>query len=140
MQDGWLNRALALIPGARAETALSVGRESMLLLRGEAPTRAWSPGDRLRLRNDERGLLDRLYAGDPLFCRGAAGGGGAERARRRRSGEVDGADPIARFAGERLAAEARIAAFSIGGWDTHVGAGERHRRAAGAARGRDHHA
>ena len=47
-RDGWLNRALTLIPGAAAETALSVGRESMLLMRGEAPTRAWSPGDRLR--------------------------------------------------------------------------------------------
>jgi uncharacterized protein (DUF1501 family) len=119
IRDGWLNRALALIPGAEAETALSVGRASMLLLRGEAPTRAWSPGDRLRLQNDERGLLDRLYADDPLFLRAlqaaeglAALDGGAE---------VEGEDPIARFAGQRLAAETRIAAFSIGGWDTHVG-------------------
>jgi uncharacterized protein (DUF1501 family) len=118
VRDGWLNRALTLIPGARAETALSVGRESMLLLRGEAAARAWFPGDRLTLRNDHRGLLDRLYAGDPLFLRAFRG---AEELSALAAGAAeDGADPIARFAGERLAAEARIAAFSIGGWDTHV--------------------
>ena len=55
------------IPGARAETALSVGREGMLLLRGPEPVQAWSPGDTLALRNDERGLLERLYRDDPLF-------------------------------------------------------------------------
>jgi uncharacterized protein (DUF1501 family) len=115
-RDGWLNRALALIPGARAETALSVGRESMLLLRGEAPTRAWSPGDQLRLRNDERGLLDRLYAGDPLFHQAMQ----AAEELAAVAGPKGEGDPIARFAGERLAEEARIAAFSIGGWDTHV--------------------
>lgn len=118
VSDGWLNRALTLIPGARAETALSVGRDSMLLLRGEAPARAWFPGDALRLRNDERGLLDKLYAGDPLFLRAAQAAAGL-------SGfavapEEAGVDPLARFAGERLAEDVRIAAFSIGGWDTHV--------------------
>ena len=35
--------------------------------------------------------------------------------------DAKGDDPIARFAGQRLAADARIAAFSIVGWDTHVG-------------------
>jgi uncharacterized protein (DUF1501 family) len=122
IRDGWLNRALTLIPDARPETALSVGRESMLLLRGPAPTGAWSPGDRLRLRNDERGLLDRLYANDPLFLRAFRA---AEELAAVGEAEAAGgdADPIARFAGERLAAEARIAAFSIGGWDTHVGQG-----------------
>ena len=48
-RDGWLNRALAGIPGARAETALSVGREGMLLLRGAEPVQAWAPGDSLTL-------------------------------------------------------------------------------------------
>jgi uncharacterized protein (DUF1501 family) len=118
-RDGWLNRALTLIPGARAETALSVGRESMLLMRGEAPTRAWSPGDRLRLRNDERGLLERLYAGDPLFHKAMQAAEELAAVAAPEDGAAGG-DPIARFAGERLAAEARIAAFSIGGWDTHV--------------------
>ncbi len=119
LQDGWLNRALTLMPGARAETALTVGRDNMLLLRGDAPTRAWSPGDRLRLRNDARRLLDRLYADDPLFLTAADAAAGLSALKS--PGPVGGSDAIGRFAGERLAAEARIAAFSIGGWDTHVG-------------------
>ena len=121
-RDGWLNPALTLLPRAQAEMALSVGREGMLLLRGKATTLAWSPGDNLRLGNDERRLLSQLYQGDPLFLRAARDArrlatvaGPTARA------ASDGADPIARFAGERLAAEARIAAFSIGGWDTHFG-------------------
>lgn len=122
VRDGWLNRALGLIPGATAETALSVGRDSMLLLRGKAPALAWSPGDRLRLRNDERGLLDRLYSSDPLFAaaaRGAVDLSALDDRHREATGKD--VDPIARFAGTRLGEDARIAAFSIGGWDTHVG-------------------
>lgn len=122
VRDGWLNRALGLIPGATAETALAVGRDDMLLLRGPAPALAWSPGDRLRLRNDARGLLDRLYANDPLFAaaaRGAIGLSALDDTVPEDAGK--GSDPLARFAGRRLAEDARIAAFSIGGWDTHVG-------------------
>lgn len=122
VKDGWLNRALALIPNAQAETALSVGRESMLLLRGDAPARAWSPGDRLRLRNDDRGLLDMLYAGDPLFLRAVQSAEGLSALDVAPAG-VAKDDLIAQFAGARLAAEARIAAFSIGGWDTHASQG-----------------
>jgi uncharacterized protein (DUF1501 family) len=119
IRDGWLNRALTLMPGVRPETAISLGRENMLLLRGDAPAQVWFPGERLRLRNDERGLLDRLYAGDPLFLSALQA---AKDLSAVETGQPeDGVDPIARFAGERLAAEARIAAFSIGGWDTHVG-------------------
>jgi uncharacterized protein (DUF1501 family) len=120
VHDGWLNRALAGIPGARAETALSVGREGMLLLRGSEPVQSWSPGGELALRNDERGLIERLYRDDPLFRDAALA---AEMLSGVDSDDASGrgVDPIARFAGERLAAEARIAAFSIGGWDTHRG-------------------
>ena len=90
----------------------------MLLLRGAEPVQAWAPGDSLTFRNDERGLLDRLYRDDPLFRNAAEAaaalslidGGGAPE---------EGTDPIARFAAERLRDEARIAAFSLGGWDTH---------------------
>lgn len=119
VEGGWMNRALKLIPGARPETALSVGRESMLLMRGDAPVRAWAPGARLRLRNDSRGLLDMLYDGDPLFQAAARAAEGLS-ALDREGPAGPGVDPIAQFAGARLAAEARIAAFSIGGWDTHA--------------------
>ena len=117
-RDGWLNRALAGMPGARAETALSVGRDRMLLLRGTEPVQAWAPGDTLRLQNDERGLLDRLYRDDPLF-RSAAETAAALSLIDRGVDATEGSDPVAGFAAERLRDEARIAAFSLGGWDTH---------------------
>jgi uncharacterized protein (DUF1501 family) len=118
---GWLNRAIAHMAGARPETALSVGRESMLLMRGGQPTRAWSPGDQLTLRDSSRGLLRMIYAKDPLFARSAetaeilsenSGMAPPRPALKVRS--------IAAYAAERLSAEARVAAFSVGGWDTHA--------------------
>lgn len=117
-RDGWLNRAIGLIPGARANYAMAVGRENLLLLSGAARTGAWSPVNELRLEEDERHLLSRLYDGDPLFARAFGGAqalsnGEGERARRE-----DGAT-LAAFAAQRLTGPARIAAFSLGGWDTH---------------------
>ncbi|QIE54547.1 DUF1501 domain-containing protein [Pikeienuella piscinae] len=114
-RDGWLNRAVAHIDGARTEQALAVGREAMLLTSGDAPFRVWAPGERLALRNDERELLTRLYADDPLFAHAAAL---AEELSALDDGEAD--RRVAVYAAKRLAAEARIAAFSLGGWDTHA--------------------
>jgi uncharacterized protein (DUF1501 family) len=119
--SGWLNRALAHMPGASTGTALSAGRESMLLLQGDNPAYAWSPGDRLALHSDTGGLLNVLYAKDPLFHNAAA-------AARELSmnddtafaNKADRMEELARYAGGQLSGEARIAAFSIGGWDTHA--------------------
>lgn len=120
-RDGWLNRALGLIPGARAQTAMAVGREHLLLLDGAAPAGSWSPTNALNLEDDERQLLTRLYAGDRLFADALAGAamlsGDGSRTRpqtRRETGET-----LARFAAGQLNGPARIAAFSLGGWDTH---------------------
>ncbi|MCF6273576.1 MAG: DUF1501 domain-containing protein [Rhodobacteraceae bacterium] len=122
-KTGWLNRALALMPGAQAETAFSVGQSRMLLLDGPQPYAAWSPGSDLAMSAQTELLLARIYADDPLFASSAemamelsgktddmAGGGrrGAAKA-------------LASFAAARLNEETRIASFSIGGWDTHNG-------------------
>lgn len=119
VRDGWVNRALAFIPDARPETALSVGAEAMLLTSGERATRAWAPGARLMLDYGDDALLSLLYRDDPLFADAAASAaamsekGGADR---------KGAEPVvaAKYAAERLRDDARIAAFSLGGWDTHI--------------------
>lgn len=119
--DGWLNRALARMDGARLETAIAIGREHMLILDGAAPALSWAPESRLSLGEDARGLLDALYAGDPLFAAayadaamlGELGAGGAD------AREARGPAGLARFAAEMLSGAARIAAFSITGWDTH---------------------
>ena len=117
-RDGWLNRALSRIPGARADTAMAVGQDNLLLLNGDAPTGSWSPTNELSLEDDERRLLSLLYAGDPLFQKALEG---AERlsgrtgdAAARETGKT-----LAQFTAEQLNGPSRIAAFSLGGWDTH---------------------
>lgn len=115
-EHGWLNRALARLPGARAETAIAIGRERLTILDGPAARQAWSPAASLDLAEDERALLSHLYTGDPLFSRAFARASalGGETAAARETGAVLGA-----YAAERLKGSARIAAFSLGGWDTH---------------------
>ena len=122
---GWLNRALSLIPHARAETALAVGRDNMLLLKGDAPAVSWSPEIDMELSDHGRSLLDMIYADDPLFHSASAQAielsQEIDRARGMNSSKAQQAGALASFAAQRLNDETRIAAFSIGGWDTHRG-------------------
>ncbi|MEL6234883.1 MAG: DUF1501 domain-containing protein [Pseudomonadota bacterium] len=119
-RDGWLNRAIGLIPGADIRTAFSVGQESMLLMEGDRPVSSWTPEAQVGLSAQARLLLERLYQNDPAFADAArmafdiADSTDQDTERR-------GAAALAAFAAERLRAETRIAAFSIGGWDTHRG-------------------
>lgn len=120
--DGWLNRALSALPNSRAETAFAVGRERLLLLTGEHPVNSWSPDSTLNLSPQAQLLLQWLYDRDPLFKETAERAMAlsdltdtnvnARRASRARA--------LAEFTAGRLRADARIAAFSITGWDTHV--------------------
>ena len=132
---GWLNRTLSLMPGATAETAFSVGRETLLLLQGDAAMSSWSPESDLDLSPQARLLLEAVYAEDPLFRSAseqaialsdeteAMTGKAARRSQR--------AEALAGFAAERLAGSARLAAFSINGWDTHVNQAQSLTRALG---------
>lgn len=121
-EDGWLNRALSLMPDARADTAFAVGRETLRLLTGPAPSSTWSPDSDLDLSPQAERLLRTIYQKDPLFQEAA------EKAMAlseltdnpmspRRAAR---ASPLAEFAAGRLREETRIAAFSINGWDTHA--------------------
>jgi uncharacterized protein (DUF1501 family) len=121
-RDGWLNRMLAAVPGVTGETAWAVGLEEMLVLSGAAPVARWAPEARLSLTPATRRLIEVVQHDDPLF----------RTATEAALGTIDdldgtgaGAGPtyarIAGFVAERLRAEARIAAFSLGGWDTHAG-------------------
>lgn len=124
-RSGWLNRMLAATPGARAETAYSVGSGGMLLLAGAAPARSWSPDARLRLSPQAQRLLEQVYHDDPLFRDAAqsaidivaAGRGAGTAAQVAKGGK---ATALADFAAGRLNGETRIAAFSLNGWDSHA--------------------
>ncbi len=116
--DGWLNRAIQLMPGTRAEMAVAIGQEPMLILEGKAPARHWLPVADSALSAQGLDLLGDLYAGDPAFAAAYA------EALALRD-ETEAADPkekkdmLGQYVAGRLNAEARIAAFSFSGWDTH---------------------
>ncbi|WP_179380126.1 DUF1501 domain-containing protein [Jannaschia marina] len=126
-RDGWLNRLLPHLPQADGRTAFAVGREEMLILRGNAPRSSWAPDARLDLAPATADLLLHSYHDDPLFRASAeqALGLAAE------SAEIDGQreEALFGFAAAQLREDARIAALSIGGWDTHRGQATQIRRA-----------
>jgi uncharacterized protein (DUF1501 family) len=137
-RDGWLNRMLQVVPGVEAETAFAIGREDLRVLSGAAPVSNWAPDTRLGLSPQAELLLTHLYEGDPLF-EPAAAEAIALSAATSGPGPVPESDPgmmamsemasdgpgrghlqIAEFAVERLRGDARVAAFSLNGWDTHA--------------------
>jgi uncharacterized protein (DUF1501 family) len=139
VRDGWLNRMLGQVPGVTAKTAFAVGREDMIVLNGDVPVSSWSPNARLDLSPQGKRLLDAIYHDDPVFQ--AAGNTATELAEMldmdsetgvgedgissemmasmQAAGKSARAKALARFTADRLNEETRIAAFSIGGWDTH---------------------
>lgn len=116
--DGWLNRALQRIPGAHASTAVAVGVEPMLILEGKAPTQQWYPVSDSRLSAQGLDLLGDLYDQAPEFSEIYAE---AQILRNETSERVgnSGEKALGGYVAERLLGEARIAAFSFSGWDTH---------------------
>ncbi|MEM9047778.1 MAG: DUF1501 domain-containing protein [Pseudomonadota bacterium] len=129
-RDGWLNRAIGLLPGADLRTAFSVGQESMLLMEGRAPVSSWTPEAQVALSAQARLLLETLYADDPVFADAARMAFDISDSTDRDT-ERQGAAALAAFAAEQLRGATRIAAFSIGGWDTHRGQNSVFRRALG---------
>lgn len=137
--SGWMNRMLGLIPGAKKDTAFSVGRENMLVLRGAFPTTSWAPEGRVDLSPQAQLLLDKIYEKDPLFAEAGktAMTLAGELNMAQMADEEDGesmnamvnqmkeaasaqkAGGLAAFAAARLKEDTRFATFSIGGWDTH---------------------
>lgn len=132
-QSGWLNRLLGLMPGAESETAYAFGLDAAPILAGPAPARHWAPNLRLALSPQAERLLTQLYHEDPLFRDtasealalaalsengdGAMGGGMGGGA----GASYPAVTALADFAAGRLREQTRIAAFSLGGWDTHRG-------------------
>ncbi|MEJ0015395.1 MAG: DUF1501 domain-containing protein [Acetobacteraceae bacterium] len=130
LASGWLNRAVAAIPGGKA---LAVGVSVPLLLRGPAAVGNWAPHGAAALDSDLYARIAALNAGDDLLGPAVAAGlrergfsaaamAGDEAGRNRSAFPA-----LARAAGELLRAPdgPRIAALEIGGWDTHSAQGVR---------------
>lgn len=122
--SGWLNRLVATVPGVEAETAFAVGLDRLAILEGPTPVARWAPQTRLALSPATARLLELVQNGDPLFQAASLEAieiaTGLARADEARGGQGGSHVDLARFAASRLAAETRIASFSLGGWDTHA--------------------
>ena len=119
--DGWLNRALFLMPGAADTTAVSVGQQRLLILDGKHDTDHWFPVNESPLSAQGRDLLNVVNAADPVFAKPYAE---AQQLVRELNGETAprGTEAYAQlgtYVAERLMGASRIASFSFGGWDTH---------------------
>lgn len=70
VETGWLNRALAAIPAARAtekERGVSIAPTAPLVMRGPAAVTSWSPSHLAPLDDDTLQRISDLYSHDPLL-------------------------------------------------------------------------
>ncbi len=119
--DGWLNRMLSLLPDSKLETAFSIGHQRLLILEGMVKTSSWSPDSRLDLSDEAKRLLEQLYEGDELFSSSAKIAFELSEKIKQEKGanRKTKIATLARFCANRLKENTSIAAFSIGGFDTH---------------------
>ncbi|WP_386625227.1 DUF1501 domain-containing protein [Sulfitobacter geojensis] len=119
VRDGWLNRMLQQVPGIRADTAYAIGSNDIRVLDGAAPVADWAPDARLGLSPQAMRLAEMVMEDDPALHAALAEAQmlSAGSATTRAKGQPHA--KIAAFAASRLKNDARVAAFSLGGWDTH---------------------
>lgn len=120
-RDGWLNRMMQHMPQIETETAYGIGQGSLNVLDGVAPVANWAPEAALNLSPQALRLAEQMMEGDPQIHAALME---AKLLSRSLSGAAQGKGgpahmQIAQFAAERLRGPARIAAFSLNGWDTH---------------------
>ena len=72
--SGWLNRALGSLTPARRVPAMSVGTTAPLILRGPVQAASWAPGGQHEGDTRLPGILQDLYANDPLLGPALASG------------------------------------------------------------------
>jgi uncharacterized protein (DUF1501 family) len=71
--SGWLNRALQVMGPGKVK-AISVGATAPLILRGSIEAASWSPGPGAGRDTRLPGILQDLYANDPILSRALASG------------------------------------------------------------------
>ena len=137
VQSGWLNRAIAALPGGEriaARGGLAVGTTPPLVMRGGAPVLGWAASNLNAPTDDLATRLLGLYAHtDPALGAALRAGLDAEHMASQRG--MDGLKPggdvaeamrkSAAGAARLMAADdgPRIAALAFDGWDTHANEG-----------------
>lgn len=138
-QSGWLNRALAAVPGERSrDAAVALGQNVPLVMRGPAEVTSWSPSKLTGLDDDTLARITDLYARDPLLSVRLADALMADRVATEQQGAMAqdmAAAPnmtpggayaeTVRAAGGFLRQEdgPQVAVFDTTGWDTHANEG-----------------
>ena len=130
VQSGWLNRALpAVAKAGRRETAVALGPNVPLILRGSSAVAAWSPSRLPMLDEDTLQRLAELYAPDTLLSGRLADALATEDMVS--SAMTAGANAGAQLQQTVQAAAGflvredgpRVAVFDTSGWDTHANEG-----------------
>ena len=128
--DGWLNRAIVAAGGTSLK-GLSIGAQTPLILRGDAPVSSWAPGGQVRGGDRIASLLQDLYVEDPMLGQNLARGLATEELvgqgqnmdgedSRLRRNDVQGLGrAVARLMSGAEGAD--IVGVSLDGWDTHAG-------------------
>ena len=120
-RDGWLNRLMQQMPQVESETAYGIGQGALNVLDGIAPVANWAPEAALHLSPQALRLAEQMMKSDPLMLAALLEAKTLSRSQSG-AGQVKGGPAhiqIAQFAADRLRGPARIAAFSLNGWDTH---------------------
>lgn len=131
-QSGWLNRALAGLPGAARtpQPGVSLGAAVPLVMRGPVEVASWSPSRLPQLDDDTLLRLADLYADDALLGRRLADATAAQDL----AGDMEGMgggragvqlSQVARTAAAFLNRDdgPRVAVMETTGWDTHANQG-----------------
>ena len=138
-RDGWLNRMLQLLPQVDSRTAFAIGHGDLRILDGQAPVSDWTPEADLSLSPQTQRLAEEIMQDDPAFHAAFSealnlSDGSLEIPPLEEEGDeggmmmsMDGDKParpgreeqVAAFAADMLRGPARVASFSINGWDTH---------------------
>jgi uncharacterized protein (DUF1501 family) len=121
---GWLNRAIAGIPRSESRKAIDVSTSAELILSGPSKVDVWSTTSDLNIEPDELTFFTRLYKNDPAFAQAFGEAVGTDTDSDNVFSGIQRKDNpagIAKLTAGMLKEEYRIANFSIGGWDTHIG-------------------
>jgi uncharacterized protein (DUF1501 family) len=130
LDDGWLNRALAGLPGpakaGRAELGIALAPAMPLMLRGPSPVTSWSPSVLPGPSADFVNRVSRLYAAtDPKLTSALASAAQANEAASGMGGAGAGGDAfvVLMTAAAKFLSEPNgpcVAMIDSTGWDTHA--------------------